>query len=76
VKRVAVADGPEGLATDGKSVWVAGNLNGAVIRVDAKTGRVSGRVLTGVAPRGIAFGSGAAWVANSAGASVSRVAAG
>ena len=53
---------------------MAGNLNGAVIRVDARTGRVGGRVLTGVAPRGIAYGAGSAWVANSAGASVSRVA--
>ncbi len=49
---------------------------GTVIRIDTRTGRVSGHVLTGVAPRGIAFGAGSARVANSGGASVSRVVAG
>ena len=67
------SDGPEGLASDGRFLWIAGNLNGAVIRVDPRTGRVSGRVSTGVAPRGIAAGGGSAWVANSGEATVSRV---
>ena len=46
VRRVSLGDGPEGLATDGRSLWVVGNLNGKVIRVDARTGRVLGRVPT------------------------------
>ena len=74
-KRIALGGGAgaEGVASDGRSVWVADYNGAAVIRVDAATGRVTGRVLTGPQPRGIAVDVGGAWVANSAGSTLSRV---
>jgi sugar lactone lactonase YvrE len=56
------------LARDGRTLWVACKEHGRVLRVDARTGRVTRRVAPPGRPIAVAAGFGAVWAADDAGA--------
>jgi DNA-binding beta-propeller fold protein YncE len=53
-----------GIAAGGGALWVAGLLDDIVARVDARTGRITGRVAVGRTPIGLALSAEGLWVAN------------
>jgi streptogramin lyase len=66
--------GPLGIAYGGGTVWVASQLDNAVIRVDPRKGEVVGDPIdVGRSPFAIATHGRSAWVTNLASASVSRI---
>ena len=66
---------PEGLAWDGRHLWVVDQAGGRVVEADGN-GRVVGSYDTDDAPRLVAAGDHGVWVTNYYGGSVSRVAGG
>ena len=66
--------GPLGIAFSSQTVWVASKLDDAVVRIDARTGKVVGDpVAVGRNPFAIAAHGKSAWVTNLASASVTRI---
>ncbi|HEU5303959.1 MAG TPA: YncE family protein [Gemmatimonadales bacterium] len=63
VANIKVQGDPQGIATDGRSVWVAELSNNSVARIDPETNLVAKRYAVGVRPVGLAVGEGAVWVA-------------
>ena len=60
---------------DGGSLWVASTQLAAVLRVNARTKRVTGHIDVGNDPAGLAVADGAVWVADSTDNTVHRIAA-
>ena len=66
--------GPLGIAFSANTVWVASQLDNAVVRVDPKTGEVTGSPIdVGRTPFAITAHGKSAWVTNLASATVSRI---
>ena len=63
VATIKVQGDPQGIAVDGRSVWVAELSSNSVGRIDAETNQVVKRYAVGVRPVGLAVGEGAVWVA-------------
>lgn len=63
---------PEGLAWDGKHLWVADEENGRVVELDPD-GAVVRSYRTGAGPRVVASGPSGIWVTNYVDATVSRI---
>jgi YVTN family beta-propeller protein len=63
VATIDVQHDPQGVATDGRSVWVAELGSNSVVRIDPKTNTVVKRYTVGTRPVGLALGEGALWVA-------------
>jgi YVTN family beta-propeller protein len=65
VATIDVQQDPQGVATDGRAVWVAELGSNSVVRIDPKTNVVAKRYVVGNRPVGLAIGEGAVWVAAS-----------
>jgi YVTN family beta-propeller protein len=63
VATIGVQGDPQGIAADGKSVWVAELTSNSVARIDPQTNLVAKRYSVGARPVGLAVGAGAVWVA-------------
>jgi YVTN family beta-propeller protein len=63
VATIDVRRDPQGVATDGRAVWVAELGSNSVVRIDPKTNAVVKRYSVGNRPVGVAIGEGAVWVA-------------
>jgi streptogramin lyase len=61
MRRIRVAEWPAHVAVGLRSVWVSGYEVGTILRVDARSGRVSRRYKTGGNPSGMAFVDGRLW---------------
>jgi len=61
--RFAVGDGPEGVAFDGSSIWVANEFGNSVTKLSSD-GAVLGTFPVGRRPVGVAADRGVVWVAN------------
>ncbi|HEY6149317.1 MAG TPA: ABC transporter substrate-binding protein [Gaiellaceae bacterium] len=61
---IDVGAGPEGLAVEGRDVWVANSLDGTVSQVSADTDHEVAQYPVGNSPTGVAVGHGAVWVTN------------
>lgn len=74
VARVPAGDGPDGIAVDGKTVWVS-NSNGNVLRrINTETNKQSGPPINvGTNPDEVEASGGVAWVANTDSGTVTRV---
>jgi ABC-type transport system substrate-binding protein len=71
---VDVGDGPDGLAVDDTSVWVANGRAGSVSRFDARTGdQMSAPIRVGSGPRGIIRHGNDVWVADELSQTVTRI---
>jgi peptide/nickel transport system substrate-binding protein len=69
-----VGHGPQAVAADAGSVWVANRLDGTVSRIDRRDGDVEiGTIDIGGEPTGLAFGAGSLWVANGQGRTVAQL---
>jgi predicted Ser/Thr protein kinase len=66
--------GPQGIAVSGTTVWVAANLDDAVVRIDAKTAKPIGEpIAVGRNPVAVVAHGKSAWVANVASGTVTRI---
>ena len=64
---------PEGIATDGATIWVASRDRGEVSHIDPNEGASLGKFDVGASPGSIAISDDAVWVANNGDATVSRI---
>ncbi|CUR54046.1 exported hypothetical protein [metagenome] len=64
---------PEGLAYDGRRLWVVDQAGDRVVAMDPATGRVTAKVAVGSEPRLVSSGPSAVWVSNYGDGSVTRV---
>lgn len=71
--RIAVEDGPAGIAFFGGYVLVANYGSQSVSQIDPQTGKVLKTFTVGRSPVGLAFDGAHIWVANGGSNSVSRV---
>lgn len=64
VQRIDLGDGaePEGVAVDGPRLWVVDQGDGALLALDARTGRRTHRIEVGDGPRLLALGAKDVWV--------------
>ena len=62
VSTIAVGKSADGLAVADGEVWVADPRDGALVRIDARTDRVTARWHAGVDPDSVAAGGGLAWI--------------
>lgn len=60
----AVGDGPEGVAFDGTSIWVANRLDDTVTKLRARDGFIQGTFPVGDGPKSVAFDGTSIWVTN------------
>jgi hypothetical protein len=67
---------PEGLAYDGRLVWVVDQAGDRLVPLDPVTGTLGRPVAVGAAPRLVSSGPSGLWVSNYDGGSVSRVTTG
>ena len=71
---IRVGNGPDGLALDGTSLWVAHGQGSSIERLDARDGQsLGGSVPVGAGAKGIVASSDGIWVANQAGLSVTHL---
>jgi YVTN family beta-propeller protein len=70
---IDVGAGPEGVAVNGRDVWVANSLDNTVSRVSADTDEVTASYDVGNTPTALAVGEGSVWVANSGDGSVTQL---
>lgn len=61
------------VATGFGSVWIADRKNGAVIRLDPRTGKPPLSIPTGSSPSDVVIGAGSVWIANEGDGTVSRI---
>jgi YVTN family beta-propeller protein len=74
VASIPVGDGPEGIAADGDTIWVANSKDDTLARIDPAKNAVVGTPLkVGPDPDGIAAGSGIAYVASFADGTLQRI---
>jgi YVTN family beta-propeller protein len=66
VATIAVAKGADGIAFADGAVWVAAPRDGDLVRIDARTNRVTARVRAGRDPDSVAAGGGMAWITSRA----------
>jgi YVTN family beta-propeller protein len=64
VDTIAVGKAADGIAFADGAVWAAAPRDGALVRMDARTGRVIGRARAGLDPDSVAAGGGIAWVSS------------
>jgi serine/threonine-protein kinase len=64
VATIRVGDGADGIAVADGDVWVAASRDNALVRVDARTDRVTARLPAGVDPDSVAAGRGVVWVSS------------
>ena len=62
VSRTALAVSPGGLTVVGTELWVLPRTETAIVRISAKSGRITGRLHVGRAPSGIVYEAGSVWV--------------
>jgi YVTN family beta-propeller protein len=62
VSTIAVGKSADGLAVADGEVWVADPRAGALVRIDARTDRVTARSHAGADPDSVAAGAGMAWI--------------
>jgi YVTN family beta-propeller protein len=62
VASIPVGKGADGIAVADGAVWVAASRENALVRVDARSARVTARVPAGVDPDSVAAGRGVVWV--------------
>lgn len=62
VATIDVQRDPQGIAADGRAVWVAELANGSVARIDPRTNSVAKRYTVGSRPVGLVIAEGAVWV--------------
>ena len=72
VRPTGVGGNPRGIAVGERAIWVTGDTDDSVSRIDATSGSVS-TIPVCDGPTGIAFGEGAVWVACSGDGTVSRI---
>ena len=70
---IDVGDGPDGLAVDGRNVWVANSLDGTVSQVSADTDHEVAHYTVGNDPTGVAVGDGSIWVTNAGDGTITRL---
>ncbi len=70
---IDVGAGPEGLAVDGRNVWVANSLGNTVSQVSADTEHEVGHYPVGNSPTGVAVGGGSVWVTNAGDGTITRL---
>ena len=70
---VAVGNGPEGVAFDGASIWVANFASNAVSKINPATNTIIATVPVGVDPAGVAFDGSFIWVSNNGAGTVSKI---
>jgi YVTN family beta-propeller protein len=73
VGAVSLDPGPDGLAVDDGTVWVANRRNGRVIPVDEDSASPGEHTMVGPDPDSLAVGFGSVWVTNTDGNDVSRI---
>ena len=66
MRSVPVARGPIGVTVAGGSVWVAGAIEHAVTRIDARTGRVVATIPVAASPQAVTVEGDSAWVVGDA----------
>ena len=74
-QKILVGPGPQGISVDRHGVWVGILLDGSLVRLDSRTGRVAQRIALGggAGAEGVASDGRSVWVADYNGASVIRV---
>ena len=70
---IDVGAGPDGLAVDGRNVWVANSLGNTVSQVSADTEHEVGHYPVGNSPTGVAVGHGSIWVTNAGDGTIMRL---
>ncbi|MEA2363026.1 MAG: hypothetical protein QOD71_2171 [Thermoleophilaceae bacterium] len=74
VATIPAGDGPDGLAVDGSSVWVANAKGDALTRIDTTTNKAVGDpVPVGHNPDGVAAADDVVWVTNTDDGTVTRI---
>src|SRR5579864_4684130 len=68
-----VGGGPEGVAFDGSSIWVANSFTNSVTKLAANDGTVLGTFPVGGEPYGIAFDGANIWVSGLLGQNVTKL---
>ena len=63
-QRVAVGNGPRGVAFDGANIWVTNAGSNNVTKLRASDGALQGTFAVGTSPFGVAFDGANIWVAN------------
>jgi DNA-binding beta-propeller fold protein YncE len=58
----SVADEPAGIAVGEGAVWVANHLGRSLVRIDATSRKVEGRIPLGSVPEGVVVAAGRVWV--------------
>ena len=72
-RQVTLPGPPTAIAVDGHGVWVVVPADDTLVRIDAASGTVVGKIPVGRNPSDVMVGGGAVWVANHADGTVSRV---
>src|SRR6266540_3331135 len=70
---IVVGKGPEGVAFDGTSIWVANQFSNSVTKLRASDGAVLGTFAVGKRPIGVAFDGASIWVTNQFSNSVTKL---
>jgi serine/threonine protein kinase/streptogramin lyase len=74
IKTIPAGDGPDGIAVDGKRVWVSNSRANALVRLDSDINQpVGGPIAVGANPDEVEARDGVVWVANTDDGTVSRV---
>ena len=62
VATIRIGQRADGIAVADGAVWVAAPSDGELVRIDARTNRVTGRIAAGADPDSVAAGGGVAWM--------------
>ncbi len=74
VKNIPAGQGPDGIAVDGKRVWVSNSRGNALVRIDSDINQPAGQpIAVGTNPDEVEAKGGVVWVANTDDGTVSRV---
>jgi serine/threonine protein kinase/DNA-binding beta-propeller fold protein YncE len=74
VKNIPAGQGPDGIAVDGKRVWVSNSRGNALVRIDSDINQPAGQpIAVGTNPDEVEANGGVVWVANTDDGTVSRV---
>ena len=73
-KSISAGDGPDGIAVDGKRVWVSNSRGNALVRLDTDTNEPVGEPIpVGLNPDEVEARNGVVWVANTDDGTVTRL---
>jgi YVTN family beta-propeller protein len=70
---IDVGAGPEGLAVEGRNVWVANSLDNTVSQVSTDTNHEVAHYTVGNSPTGVAVGGGSVWVTNAGDGTITKL---